>query len=556
MFNTKKVGTRLYTLIGFLSVLLVLIGFVGLRSAKLSDDGLDTVYMDRVVPLKELKVIADMYAVNIVDTSHKVRNGNLKWDEGRKNVAEALEVIAKKWKEYLATTLVPEEKKLIEEAMPLMKTADVEMAKLTDILKREDSEALTAFTVSELYPAIDPISGKFSELVDVQLKVAKEEYDKCSSTYEQSKRINIALILLGVLLGNGFGIMVARSITGPVVKAANHVETMAGGDFSTQLHISQKDEIGLMAASLNSMAGQLSTMIRQVIDGVKSLSTSSTGLAAVSQQLSVSALDTAGKSGSVAAATEQMSANIQSVSTAMEQSSINVSMVASATEEMTATVNEIGQSAEKARAVSERAVMQSQLTSGKMAELGESAKKIGKVTATITEISEQTNLLALNATIEASRAGEAGKGFAVVANEIKELARQTATATVDIRNQIEEMQSTTASTVDGIKVISGIINEVNAAINGIASAVTEQVAATGEISTNISQAALGINEVNEHMAQSAVVVADITRDIALINQQSNQVGEGSNQVQASAKDLTVLSEQLETLVNQFKVCPA
>ena len=379
MLNTKKVGTRLYALIGFLSVLLILIGYIGLRSAKLSDDGLDTVYNDRVVPLKGLKVIADMYAVNIVDTSHKVRNGNLNWVEGRKNVDAAMETIAKEWKGYLATTLVDEEKKLVEEAMPMMKTADVAVATLINILKREDRDALAAFTVSQLYPAIDPISGKFSELVDVQLKVAKEEYETSSITYEQSKKLNIALIVLGVLLGNGIGVMVARSITGPVVKAASHVGTMAGGDFSTQLHIKQKDEIGLMAASLNSMAGQLSTMIREVIDGVKRLSASSTDLAAVSHQLSASALDTATKSGSVAAATEQMSANIQSVSTAMEQSSINVSMVASATEEMTATVSEIGQSAEKARAVSERAVLQSRYTSEKMAELGESAQKIGSV---------------------------------------------------------------------------------------------------------------------------------------------------------------------------------
>ena len=72
-------------------------------------------------------------------------------------------------------------------------------------------------------------------------------------------------------------------------------------------------------------------------------------------------------------------------------------------------------------------------------ELGESSQEIGKVIRTITSIAQQTNLLALNATIEAARAGEAGKGFAVVANEVKELAKQTATATEDISEKIESI---------------------------------------------------------------------------------------------------------------------
>ena len=362
----------------------------------------------------------------------------------------------------------------------------------------------------------------------------------------------IVAFIIGILLA----VTITRGITGPVIKAVGLAETMAGGDFSTKLDIHQRDEIGVMAASLNSMSGKLSATINEVVGGVKSLSTSSTDLAAVSQQLSTSARDTADKSGSVAAAAEQMSVNIQSVSAAMEQSSSNVSMVASATEEMTATVQEIGQNAEKARSISERAVQQSQLTSEKVTALGESARKVGRVTETITEISEQTNLLALNATIEAARAGEAGKGFAVVANEIKELARQTAAATVDIKNQIDDMQSMTTSTIDDIKNISEVITDINSAINGIASAVEQQSTATSEIASNISQASLGIGEVNENVAQATVAIADITRDIARINQQSNDVGDGSNQVQLSAHGLSALASQLENLVNQFKVCPA
>ena len=152
--------------------------------------------------------------------------------------------------------------------------------------------------------------------------------------------------------------------------------------------------------------------------------------------------------------------------------------------------------------------------------------------------------------------GDAGKGFAVVANEIKELARQTAAATVDIRSQIDAMQSTTSSTIEGIRIISGVINEINNAINGIASAVEEQTLATNEIANNISQASQGIAEVNENVAQSTIAISDITRDITLINQQSAEVGDGSNQVQLSAQGLSVLANQLDNLMKQFKVCPA
>ena len=553
MLKNFKIGTRLYGLICCFAVLMIVIGVLGLQAAKVANTGLDTVYKDRVVPLKDLKTIADLYAVNIVDTAHKVRNGNMAWDEGRKNVNDATKGIADKWKGYLATTLVVEEKKLVEEAIPLMKNADISVAKLSSILAKEDGDTLAKFTISELYPVIDPISGKFSELVDVQLKVALEEYDASNKTYNTAKIVSISVLLAGLLLGLGFGRMIVVGITKPVSKTMTLAEAMARGDFSTRLDIRQKDEIGDMSKSLNTMAEQLGLMIKEIIGGVSTLSSSSTEMAAVSRQLSSSAGQTSDKSAMVASAAEEMSSNIQSVSAAMEQSTSNVQLVATATEEMTATVNEIGQNAEKARSITEGAVKQSHVTSEKMSALGESAKKIGKVTETITEISEQTNLLALNATIEAARAGDAGKGFAVVANEIKELAKQTAAATIDIKHQIDEMQHTTTSTIGDIARISEVIEEINTMIIGIATAVVEQATATTEISTNISQAAQGITEVNENVAQSTVAVANINRDIADINQQSSEVGAGSHQVESNAQGLSALATQLTSLVQKFKV---
>ncbi len=404
---------------------------------------------------------------------------------------------------------------------------------------------------------LSQIGANISQLVDqIHVTYVQDQQDLGNSLKDSSKaaiRSTLIISALALLLGIAFSFLLTRAITRPVRKTAAFAESMANGDFTTKLDVNQGDEIGIMAHSLNQMVGQLGSMIKDIVGGINQLSMSSTDLAAVSRQLSSAAKDTADKSSSVAAASEEMSTNFQSVSAAMEQSTSNVNMIASSTEEMTATVNEIAESAEKARVITDAAVKQSQSTTTKMTELGESARKIGRVTETITEISEQTNLLALNATIEAARAGDAGKGFAVVANEIKELARQTAEATVDIKNQIGEMQSTTNLTIADIDKISEVILDINSVINAIATAVEEQTAATSEIAGNIAQASMGIAEVNENVAQSSVVVADITRDVTEISQQSTQVGDGSTQVQASAQSLSELAEQLEKMVKKFKI---
>jgi methyl-accepting chemotaxis protein len=362
--------------------------------------------------------------------------------------------------------------------------------------------------------------------------------------------VSLCILLLPALFS---ALFIARLITVPVSVLVKQTAQVANGELDIEIECSSNDEIGQLAYSFKTMTEHLHSIINDIANGVHRLTSSSNALAVVSRQLSASALETADSSSAVAAATEEMSTNVQSVAAAMEQSSCNVNMVASASEEMTSTINEIAQNAEKARSISEEAVTQSRNTSKKMAVLGESAMKIGKVTEAITEISEQTNLLALNATIEAARAGEAGKGFAVVANEIKELARQTASATVDIKNQINEMQTTTSTRIADIEKISAVITEIHEVINGIATAVEEQSAASSEIANNISQASQGIAEVNENVAQSSVVIADITHDISGINQQSTQVGEGSNQVQASAHGLADLAAELENLIKKFKV---
>jgi methyl-accepting chemotaxis protein len=351
-----------------------------------------------------------------------------------------------------------------------------------------------------------------------------------------------------------FGVFFTRTIISPIKDVVDRIKDIAEGerDLTARLDVKSSDEIGELAQWFNTFIDKLQSMIRNIIENADTLNRSSSDLSTLSQQMSGGADQMSTKSNTVASAGEEMSSNMDSVAAAMEEAATNVSLVAASAEEMTSTINEIARNSENARTITGEAVSRAQSVSSKVDELGNSALDIGKVTETITEISEQTNLLALNATIEAARAGEAGKGFAVVANEIKELARQTAEATQEIKARIEGIQHSTSGTVSEIEQISKVINEINKIVSTIATAVEEQSVTTKEIARNVAQASRGIQEVNENVSQSSAVATEIAKDIGDVNQAANDMSNSSSQIHLSSKELNDLAEQLTNLVSKFR----
>ena len=269
MFKNLKIGLKLSLLVCLLNAFVVTVGWIGLRGMQAGDAALDTVYNDRVVPLRDLKIIAAMYADNIVDTVHKARNNTLPYDQAIKNIDIATETIAKKWSEYRATYLVDQEKVLVAQVTPLMEIADHTAARARALLVAGKPEPLAPFAAQELYPAIDPVSEKFSALIEVQLTVAKQVYDEHQALYELSRKRMIALIIGALVIGLAVGIAIIRSITGPVSYVCSAIERMAKGDLAVDIvDDGRADEAGQMirataqiAATLKAVAKDLRGMI-------------------------------------------------------------------------------------------------------------------------------------------------------------------------------------------------------------------------------------------------------------------------------------------------------
>jgi methyl-accepting chemotaxis protein len=420
-------------------------------------------------------------------------------------------------------------------------------------------------SLGDIDPAywFDQMTMKINLMLDIELKLASD-FDTAVAEHRSSAKIGmilfivLAITLLIVLVI--FSIYVIVKVTKPIEKLKQVVGEVAKGDltatfsgsFSDNSAISN-DELGDLMMSFIDMTKNLKDVITSIIKGSTDLTESSSDLLKVSVGLATEASASTAKAGTVAAAAEELNANSASVSEGMHQSSENLNGVASASEEMSATISQIVQNTEKAMSITSDAVKQSKEVSVLMNDLGESANDIGKVTETITSISDQTNLLALNATIEAARAGAAGKGFAVVASEIKDLAKQTAEATEDIRIKIDRIQSSTKNSIADINKITEIVQQVNDYVTTIVAAVEEQAVTTKDITDNIGHASLAVQDATERSGQNSTVSQEIAREISEVSSSASAISDASTQVSTSAEDLSKLSEELTQIVNKFKV---
>jgi methyl-accepting chemotaxis protein len=357
----------------------------------------------------------------------------------------------------------------------------------------------------------------------------------------------LSVIIVGIVLSNRIIMPLNRSVT--MLKEL----ASSSGDLTKRLTVTTKDEVGETARWFNIFVDKIQKIINQIAGNTAMLTSSSKALSETAVHLSNGTGEMTNNVNAVAGLTEKAVANVENISAAAEVMSRNITTVATAIEEMSASLNGVASNSQKEFLIATDANAQTKSAQELMDHLSVSAKQIGKVVDAIKDIADTTNLLSLNAAIEAASAGEAGKGFAVVAVEVKELSKQTAKATDDIRLQVEQIQKNTANAAAAIGKISTIIEEITKTSKLVAAAVAEQSATINDIAKSVGSSSMEATNIARNVSESAKGLSEISSNIQGVNNGTRRTAEGVNQLRASSEQLTNLASDLNSIVNLFKL---
>lgn len=352
----------------------------------------------------------------------------------------------------------------------------------------------------ETLPALDALQEPILALTKLQKQIVIDSSQEVRHRIQAASFLLIGLMLTGSLLGMGLAWFIARSITRPLSEAVHIARTVAAGDLTSMVEVTNKDECGQLLQSMQDMNTSLIKIVHHVRNGTELMATASHEIADGNMELS--------------SRTEQQASALEETAASMEELASTVKH----NFESGVHANRLAESAAQVAAKGGAVVGEVVHT---MEAINLSSKKIADIIGVIDGIAFQTNILALNAAVEAARAGEQGRGFAVVASEVRSLAGRSAAAAKEIKTLITDSVSNVSDGCRLVEQAGSTMDEIVVHVRRVADLMGEITTASREQTTGIEQVNQAVGQMDTVTQQNAALVEEAAAATQELDHQAN-----------------------------------
>ncbi|RJG15232.1 methyl-accepting chemotaxis protein [Massilia cavernae] len=500
MLRNLTIKSRLLFVIGFMSILLVSGGVIGIFSLGMANQAMKSNYEHRLVPVEYLDQVIRIVDKNQLSVALALTSDPAAIAREVADIEKRAALVGQIWQRYQAIAPVGEEKEVADKFIASRSRYVAQgLNPALAALRAGDIEAARQVLHGPMKQLFKPVQENMDLLLRHQIELARAEFEDSQRIYKLVRISCITGIVFGVIISSLVGLWLIRAISRPVGKAVKVARSVAQGDLTQQIEVSTQDETGQLMAALKDMNANLVAMVRKVHAGSDEISSASTQIASRNADLS-------GRTEQQASSLEETAASMEELTSTVRQNADNARQA-----------NQLAQSASDVALKGGEVVAQVVTTMGS---INASSTKIVDIIGVIDSIAFQTNILALNAAVEAARAGEQGRGFAVVASEVRHLAQRSAAAAGEIKTLIGD-------SVDKVESGTRLVDEAGATMAEIVERVRRVTDIMGEITSASAEQSSGIEQVNRAIAlmdeatqqnaaqvEEAAAVAELLRDQA------------------------------------------